>query len=137
MAKNKIGLELDGFEDLIAELDALNGDVKGAVSDSLKAAHNTVTPAVQTAMRKHRRTGRTSKAIVKRSSIDWEGTTASIDVGFIFQAGLASVFLMYGTPRMKKDTKLYNAIYGSKVKKEIAKKQEKILFEAIKKRMGG
>ena len=30
MAKNKIGLEFDGFDELIAKLDGLQGDVKGA-----------------------------------------------------------------------------------------------------------
>ena len=137
MAKNKIGLELAGFEELISDRDALNGDIKGAVSDSLKVAHETVTPKVQADMKRHKRTGRTADAIVTTSGVQWEGTTASIDVGFRFQKGLASVFLMYGTPRMKKDTKLYNDIYGSKTKKEIAAKQEKILLGAIQKRMGG
>ena len=137
MAKNKIGLELAGFEELIADLDALNGDVKGAVNDSLKVAHETVTTKVQTDMKRHKRTGRTADAIVTTSGVKWEGTTASIDVGFKFQEGLASVFLMYGTPRMKKDTKLYNDIYGSKTKKEIAEKQKEIILGAIKKRMGG
>lgn len=137
MAKNKIGLELKGFDELIGKLESLNGDVKEVVDGSLRVAHNTVTPKVVADMRKHKRTGRTAGAIVKKSDVKWEGTTASIDVGFRFPDGLASVFLMYGTPRMKKDTKLYNDIYGSRVKKEIAKKQEKIFLGMIEKRLGG
>ena len=137
MAKNKIGLEFDGFEEMIAKLESLNGDVKQAVDGSLRVAHDTITPKVQADMQKHKRTGRTAGAIVERNDVTWEGTTASVKVGFQFQEGLASVFLMYGTPRMAKDSKLYNDIYGSRVKKEIAKKQEQIFFNMVRKRMGG
>lgn len=136
MAKNKIGLELKGFEEWIERLENLGGDVKEAAEDSLQVAYSTITPKVIADMKKHKRTGRTAGAIVKKSDVKWEGTTASIDVGFKFPEGLASVFLMYGTPRMKKDTKLYNDIYGSRVKKEIAKKQEEI-FTGMIERLGG
>lgn len=136
MARNKIGLELKGFEEWIERLENLGGDVKEAAEDSLQVAYSTITPKVIADMKKHKRTGRTAGAIVKKSDVKWEGTTASIDVGFKFPEGLASVFLMYGTPRMKKDTKLYNDIYGSRVKKEIAKKQEEI-FTGMIERLGG
>ena len=34
---------------------------------------------------------------------------------------------MYGTPRMAKDTKVYNAIKGAKTKNDIAKIQQEIM----------
>lgn len=43
---------------------------------------------------------------------------------------------MYGTPRMKKDTKLYNAIYGTKTQKEIKQIQKEIFEEEIRRVMG-
>ena len=137
MAKNKIGLELEGFDELIAKLDELNGDIKSTVEDCLKVANDVIEPQVKTAMQKHHRTGETESTIIKTDKIEWEGTTASIDVGFRFPKGLPSVFLMYGTPRMKKDSKLYNAIYGKKTKDEIAKMQALIIADEISKAMGG
>lgn len=137
MAKNKIGLQYDGFEALISQLDSMDGNVKKAVERSLEAAHNTVTTKLVADMRRHRRTGRTAKAIAKDLEIKWEGTTASVKVGFRFPEGLPSVFLMYGTPRKKKDQNLYNDIYGSRVKREIAEKQKQIFTEEIMKRTGG
>ena len=137
MAKNKIGLELDGFEELIAKLDGLQGDVKGAVDDCLKVANDIIVPSLEAAMNKHVRSGETIGSIVKTDKIEWEGTTASIDVGFQFPKGLPSVFLMYGTPRMKKDTKVYNAIYGKAVRDKIARMQALIIADEINKAMGG
>lgn len=137
MAKNKIGLELKGFEEMIANLEALDGDVKQAVEGSLRVAHDTVTRGVQREMKGHKRSGKTTEAIIKSSAVKWEGSTASVDVGFEFPDGLASIFLMYGTPRMVKDQGLYDAVYGSKVKREIAKRQKAIFEGMIRKRMGG
>lgn len=131
MPKNKIGLQFEGFERLIGELEKAEGNVKGAVEECLKEASNTVVEELETAMNKHIKTGKTKEAIIKNSEVSWEGTTAKIDVGFAFPEGLASVFLMYGTPRMKKDQKIYNAIYGKKVRDKIAKVQEKILQKAV------
>ena len=85
-------------------------------------------------------------------NVSWEGTKAIIPVGFkISQGGLASVFLMYGTPRhapanqygsangthpgMPADKKLYNAIYGNAVHRKIAEKQKEIFEKEIKKVM--
>lgn len=137
MAKNKIGLELKGFEELLANLEGLEGDVKGAVEGSLRVASNTVASNLKTAMKGHKRTGRTTKSIVKKANVKWEGTTAAAEVGFQFPEGLPSVFLMYGTPRMDKDQKVYDAVYGARTKREIAKKQAAIINGMINKRMGG
>lgn len=137
MAKVKLGLELDGFEELIDKLERLNGDVKEVVEGSLRVAGNTVASNLQTAMRKHNRTGETAGSIVKKAKVKWEGSTAEADVGFQFPEGLPSIFLMYGTPRMDKDQNLYNAIYGAKTRKVIADKQADIFYGMINKRMGG
>ena len=63
---------------------------------------------------------------------------ANISVGFdIKQGGLPSIFLMYGTPRMKKDTKLYADVYGKKAQERIKKAQEETFQKGIKKLLGG
>ena len=71
---------------------------------------------------------------LQKLRVEWSGTKAFVDVGFDIQnGGLASIFLMYGTPRMKKDTKLYNDIYGKKTRDEIRALQEEI----FRKKMDG
>lgn len=135
---NKFGIQFDGFDELMENFDRLGGDLRSVTEDCLKAAHEVVTPKIKTDIQRHKRTGATEKSIKNDVQIEWQGTTASVGVGFkIGEGGLPSIFLMYGTPRMKKDTKLYNDIYGSAVKKEIAEKQEEILQSAIAQRLGG
>lgn len=132
----KIGLQLDGFEDLMSDLDKLGGDLKEVTAEALEKSHAYVTPTLHQAMKKHHRTGRTERSIDDSGKVYWSGNTATVDVGFdISGGGLASVFLMYGTPKMKKDTKLYNAIYGSATKKKLAEIQEEIILGAIEKRI--
>lgn len=138
MAKSKFGIQFDGFTELAEKYDKLGGDLQEITADCLKAAHEIVTPKITADMVRHHRTGRTQKSIVKNARVEWEGTTGVIDVGFnLKNGGMPSIFLMYGTPRMKKDTKLYNDIYGSTVKKQIAEKQDEILTNAIQQRLGG
>lgn len=132
----KIGLQLKGFEDLMADLDKLGGDLTQVTTEALEKSHAYVTPNIHQAMKKHHRTGKTERTIEDSGKVTWIGNVASVDVGFdIANGGLASVFLMYGTPKMKKDTKLYNSIYGSATRKKLAQIQEDIILGAIEKRM--
>lgn len=137
MGKSKFGIQFDGFTELMERLDKLNGDLRNVTEECLIAAHDIVTPKLKADISRHHRTGHTEQQIKSDKKVKWDGMTASIDVGFKLPEGLASIFLMYGTPRMKKDTKLYNDIYGNAVKKEIAAKQEEILKSEIAKRLGG
>lgn len=138
MAKNKIGLEVKGFEEMITHLDELEGDLNEAVSGCLRVANNTVASKLEQDIHKHKRTGLTAGSIVTKANVKWEGSMASVDVGFdLKKGGMPSIFLMYGTPRMAKDQSLYDDIYGTRTKREIAKKQEAIMSGMIKKRMGG
>lgn len=137
-SRNWIGLEFEGFEDIVAQLDGLEGDVKKATEDSLKAANKVVAERLEPIMEKHKQTGVTIGSIRNDYPIEWDGLTASTKVGFDFdQSGLTSVFLMYGTPTMRPVTGLKNAVYGRKTKTLIGDEQRKIFSEAIHKRMGG
>ena len=137
-SKNRIGLEFEGFEDIVAELEGLQGDVEKATEDSLKAANKGVAERLGPIMEKPKQTGRTLGSIRDNYPIEWEGLTASIKVGFDFaEGGLTSIFLMYGTPTMRPVQGLKNAVYGRKTKNMIAEEQKKIFSEAIHKRMGG
>ena len=132
MAKMK--LEFDGFNEAIARLNRLEGDVKKTTEQALIKSKRLVHKKIGTAMTKHNRTFQTIRSLDKSNHVAWTGTIASIEVGFDIQnGGLASVFLMYGTPRIKKDQQLYNSIYGKKTKSEIHDLQKEIFYEEIRK----
>lgn len=146
--KNKIGLKFDGLEEMIANLEKVQGDLKTTTEKALKASKQRVNeelrkvtiPANYPAHGKYS-TGKTAQSIDTDMSVTWEGTTASIKVGYDMQiSGMTSIFLMYGTPRhkppMKAVRKMYNAIYGAKMKKEVAEIQREVFVKVIKRRMG-
>ena len=152
MARKKIGLQFNGWEDCIAKLDELGGTnaMKKGVEEALIESKKHVNPLIEKAMVKSNlpaqgdySTGDTEKSIDKEMSVEWEGMTGSIKVGFDFsKSGMRSIFLMYGvevngTPRQDPVTGLKSAIYGTKTQKEIAEIQEKILSDHIKKVMEG
>lgn len=119
---------------MIEYLDRANKDVKKITEKALNESFNIVTPGIEAAMTSHRRTGKTERSIAKKRNVKWTGTLASIDVGFsIRKGGLASIFLMYGTPKMQPDKKLYNAIYGNATKRKVRTVQEKVFAEEIRK----
>ena len=145
MARNKIGLQVKGFEDYMAKLDELGGSkamVRG-VEGALRASKQYVNPLIEKSMAKlpaggKYSTGNTKKSIDRDMSVDWSGMTATIKVGFDFsKSGVTSIFLMYGTPKMKPVTGLKNAVYGSKTQKELATIQEEALMKVIKRIMEG
>lgn len=133
----KIKFEGNVFASLLEKLDKLGGDVDKAIEESLEASAKIVQKNAEKEMQRHKRTGQTERTILKDEKVKKSGTVYSIRVGFDLPKGLTSIFLMYGTPRMNPDKKLYNAIYGTKVKKEIREKQSEIINEAVRKRMEG
>lgn len=136
MAKKKGGITLEGFDELIVKLDSLNGNIKKAVDDCLQASQDIISSKLEKDMEKHKRTGDTKKAIVKNKPVSWKGSKASVDVGFEFPEGLPSIFLMYGTPRMKKERKIYSDVYGKKTREEIERMQALIIADEIQNAMG-
>ena len=133
----KLKIEFEGFDAAVARLKKLDGDVKGITEEALKASRDYINPKLHSAMKPHHRTGKTEASIVENSKVEWYGTTAKIDVGFdLKNGGLPSIFLMYGTPRMKKDRKLYDAIYSKSTKDYIHLIQEDIFYDEIR-RLGG
>lgn len=157
MAKKKgWGIIFDDFLNMSDQYQKLGGDLKEIAGDCLKFIPKKVNPKLKKAIDKHERTGRTAKTLVEGQAPTWAGNVATIQVGFdISNGGLPSVFLMYGTarhtpvnkygtpknpgarenPGIEADKKLYNAIYGSAIQREISAEQEKIFTEAIEKRL--
>lgn len=135
MAKNKLSLDFPMFDHLKKQLEKVGGNaLTTAVDKALTESARFTDKELEKAIAPHRKTGRTEKSLEGDSRTEWSGTTASIDVGFdISDGGLPSIFLMYGTkvhgqPHVAPDRKLYDAIYGSKVKKQIQKIQEEAFF---------
>ena len=145
MARKKIGLQFNGWEDYMAKLDELGGTdaMKKGVEEALIESKKHVNPLIEKSMSKlpaggRYSTGGTKESIDNENKVEWSGMTGEIKIGFDFsKSGLKSIFLMYGTPKMKPVSGLKSAIYGTKTQKEIAEIQEKVLSEAIKKVMEG
>lgn len=132
MGKNKIGLQFAGFEEVISNFEKLGGDVKAATNEALIESQKYIAEQAHTAMVPHKKTGDTEGSIVEDGKVTWSGMTAEINVGFdLTKGGMPSIFLMYGTPRMSKDTNVYNAVYGNKTKKAVAKLQEQKFKERL------
>lgn len=142
--KNKIKLSFEGFKELIEDLDKLGGDLKSATEEALIKSKAVVTEELKKVTVKENfpakgkySTGLTAKSIDESTKVKWIGVTGEISVGYDFDiSGMRTIYLMYGTPRMKKVQKMYNAIYGAKMKKAVQEKQKEIFQEAIQKRMG-
>lgn len=145
MARNRIGLQTKGLDEYMAKLDKLGGSqaMKKGVEEALIESKKHVNPLIEQAMTKlpaggKYSTGDTKKSIDKELSVEWEGMSGVIKVGFDFsQSGPKSIYLMYGTPRMKPVSGLKNAIYGAKTQKELATIQEEALQKVIKEIMEG
>ena len=134
MARMKI--MFDGFKDLAEAIDRAGGDLKTAVNEALTETQKLVQTKLMHAAAPYATKGVKGYAkgdmydtIKQDTNVDWAGSVASIGVGFELykKGGWHSIFVMYGTPRMQKDQKVFNAIRGSKTKKEIAAKQEEIM----------
>lgn len=129
----KISLELPNFNNILKRLEQLDGNSKKVAETALKKTHDIVTTKAKAAIYVRRDTGLTEESLREEAKVEWNGNVATVKVGFdIGNGGLASIFLMYGTPRMQKDKRLYDAFHGARVKKEIIEAQEKTYFEEIR-----
>lgn len=137
---NKCYLEFDGFDEAIARLTKLEGNVKGTAEKALKESHKNITQKAEEAIQKPNlpqkgkySKGDTLESLYKEPKVEWEGTLASVKTGFsISNGGLASIFMIYGTPRHMKSQKMYNAFWGKKTLDEVKKIQEDIFYEEIR-----
>lgn len=140
---NKLTVDFSELEKYQKKLEELAGGdaVERAFESALKASQNVVAKNVSAAMMKHVETGDTKRSIIRSAPVEWTGDVASIGVGFKISAGgLPSIFLMYGTklhgqPHISPDRNLYNAVYGSKVRKEILQIQKEAFEKVIERVM--
>ena len=135
----KMEILFDGFENLAYAIDEAGADLQAAVDEALTETQEIVKanliPAAAVYDRKGLKgyaTGKMYRKMIKDTSVDWKGTVAEVNTGFMLEGGgWHSIFVMYGTPKMTKDQKIYNAIKGTKVKKQIAEAQERIMQQHL------
>ena len=135
---NKFSIEFEQFKQLEQQLEALAGmdGVIRATESALKATDDYVTKEVDKAVSNSRynfnRTGTTKKSIDRDNTIEWDGTVASAKAGFtISKGGLPSVFLMYGTPKIRPDTNLKNAAKGTGIHRDKINKLQQEVFNKV------
>ena len=128
----KITIEFDGFDEALKRFEEMEKDLKPVVEKALKETHRIMTPGIKSAITPHHATGRTEESLHESPKVKWSGNIGEIDVGFnISKGGLPSVFLMYGTPKMRPDMKLWDAFFGSNVKKKVSDAQKRIVMEEL------
>lgn len=141
---NKCYLEFDGFEEVIERLTKLEGNVKVTAEKALKETHRIITEKAEESVEKSNlpskgqySEGDTLKSLYKEAKVEWAGTLASVKTGFsISNGGLASIFMIYGTPRHMKNQKMYNAFWSKKTLDEVTEKQSEIFYNEMRK-LGG
>ncbi len=135
----KMSIDFEGFGDVLTKLEKLNQDTKKIAEEALKKTHEIVTEKAEKAMVKPNlphggkySNDQTISTLRRNADIEWSGDIGTVHVGFdIAHGGLASIFLMYGTPKMKPAHGLESAFYGSATRKEITKAQEDIFYSAL------
>lgn len=130
---NSMSLSFDGLDELLKRFEGQLDMLQPAAGKALEAAHGVVTPKLASAIASHRRTGRTAASLWGYPLIEWQGSTlASVRVGFsISGGGLASVFLMYGTPRIAPDRTLYNALWGTNTMHAVEQAEAEAFYEEL------
>ena len=142
--KNKITLSFPGMKETIERFEKMDLAVGPAVTEALQESYNYVTSHLSDQIEQHHRTGKTAESLLKNEKVQVEGTTYFIHVGFdVGNGGLASIFLMYGSPKhvitryhgkkksswnhpgMDADVILYDLVFGKTTKQEIAKIQKR------------
>lgn len=134
MAKKHLTLDFAGMEDVMSQYEAMGGRLNIAAEHALAASHQIVTRKLKAAIAPHRETGATEESMTTDpyETMNVDGVHASVEVGFSVRAGgLASIFLMYGTPKIPPDMALYNAIYGAATLKEVSEKQAEVFYKRM------
>lgn len=133
----RMSLEFDGFKELAYRISEIEDALKPAVDEALTEVQRYVQTETQLAAARYVKggtqysTGKMVAAIKPVEGPTWVGTTASVGVGFDIRAegggGMHSIWIMYGTPRIKKDVRLYRALRGRATEIKI----QQIMQEAL------
>lgn len=148
MAKRAtLNLDTKNLEDLIEKLDGLGGDIKAVVEDALNQAADKITKDSFEGVQKPNlpaqgdySQGDTEESLIKNPKVKWEGTMASVSVGFDYSKPGAAGYLISGrgsTPRMAPASTLNMVYTGKSYMKSIRQDMEKTINSAIRKKLEG
>ena len=161
MAKNKFGIQFDGFLRLSQQIDELGHTyLKKATDEALTQSKQYVDKEVETAMKnspynfyqgrssqigvggkaiptgkKNRKaTGRAKKSAneVGKMQVEWNGQTATAYAGVSWYEAPEVTLLAYGTPHVNPDKNLLNAVKcKGKVRKEASRIQQEAFIKVL------
>ena len=141
MARNRIGLNIDDLDIYSNFFRSFDKDVKEFTEKALidskefvtsKLEKDTIAPNYPAQGDYESKQQILRNSIDKELSVEWDGNTAEIKVGYDFaKSGLVSVFMMYGTPHHNPAKKIKNDIYGSKTMREVKEVQKEALAEFL------
>lgn len=135
MAKRQVFYgEFHGVDDYLDRLRELNADIPEIVTDALEQAADNPTTDTIAAMKPQFMpakgkywTGNTADTIIRKPTVTWQNTVASIGIGFDKEKNGVGTLLITGTPRMKPNRKL-EQIYA---RKATVKKFQETVDEVI------
>ena len=161
MAKAKFGLEFDGFLELAERIDRMGGEkLKTAVENALTKSKEQANKQISKAMgespyqfaqgrasdkgvggvsagngKNRPATGKAKKSLyqVSNEKVEWDGKEAIAKVGADLKVAPELLILALGTPHIKADRNLNNAIkVKGKYRKEVSNIQQEEFFKVIK-----
>ena len=143
MAKNKIGIDFNGFAEYAEKIDSLGGNLRRIFADAMEQIAEEVQAdtldALATANLPAKGTyshGQTKESLVE-PRVDWSGSIAEVPLGFDFTKPGAGGWLITGTPRMQPDAALNKIYRNNSYWRKHQKTIEQLFAQEVKRIMGG
>lgn len=136
---SKVKFIVDKDDTLLKAIEKMNKDLKVVTEKALKASKQYVTQKLiqDTVKPNYPHQGKYSggdfaKSIDKNYTVNWQGTTADINVGYDFnKSGMLSVYLLRGTKNMDAAKKIHDDIYSPRTHKKILEIQEETILKIL------
>ena len=144
MAKNKIGIDFNGFAEYAEKIDRLGGDLKRIFTEVMEQVAETVQADTLAALddgdlpaKSEYSKGDTANAVIDDIRVNWSGYVIEMPLGFDFSKPGAGGWLITGTPRMRPDMALHRIYRESAYFKQRQKEVERIFQAEVQRLMGG
>jgi len=130
--KSKFAFNFREFAELAERIERAGGKLEDVCEEALLATHDLITPQLSAGIARHVQTGETQGSLERAPRVEWiTPLKAQVNIGFdLADGGWPSIFLMWGTPKMKPDTALKNAAFGPKIRRQVAEVQRETM-EAV------
>lgn len=142
--KNRIKLQIGGFEELIEKLDELQVEIKPILTEVLDDAGEDVGVRTYEAMAKSNLPAKgkysrdeTIKTVVRNPKTVWSGSIAEVGLGFDKSKNGVGTLLITGTPRMRPNYALEKIFVNKSYMKELNGQISDTLSEIIAEKMEG